>query len=258
MKFYIQTTLTLLIICFIALVTCHKNPTEPKTGTLTGTVLLEGEQDHSGITVALYKLAELDTTILRYNREYPLARRLFGGNVGFFTRRLFGGPISQATEFACPPGVWRNHRFAEVVAESKTNSDGSFKIENISEGLPCEIIECFDINRVETDKHYFNISSIVANISQGEPREINNSAISRGGYNFVALKGGFGWKYIYNVIITKGSNTSLPQLLTDRMTYFTSYTTNINQVFSRQAIQSHQFLSFNLFRPIVLSFNIYH
>ena len=83
MKFYIQTILTLLIICFIAFITCHKNPTAPKTGTLTGTVLLEGEQDHSGITVALYKLAELDTTILRYNREYP--------NVGF--------AISQATEF---------------------------------------------------------------------------------------------------------------------------------------------------------------
>jgi len=30
------------------------------------------------------KLAELDTTILRYNREYP--------NVGFFTRQLLGGP----------------------------------------------------------------------------------------------------------------------------------------------------------------------
>jgi len=72
-----------------------------------GTVLLEGQTDHSGITVALYKLAELDTTILRYNREYP--------NVGF--------PISQATEF--------NHWVGEVVAESKTNSDGSFKIQNI-------------------------------------------------------------------------------------------------------------------------------
>ena len=223
-------------------ISCSKQPTSPETGSITGKVFLEAQTNHSGITVALYKLAELDTTILHYNREYP--------NVGFFTCRVLGRPISQATEFY--------HRLGEVVAESKTNSDGSFKIENISEGLPCEIIECFDINRVETDKHYFNISSIVANISQGEPREINNSAISRGGYNFVALKGGFGWKYIYNVIITKGSNTSLPQLLTDRMTYFTSYTTNINQVFSRQAIQSHQFLSFNLFRPIVLSFNIYH
>ena len=29
------------------------------------------------------KLAELDTTILRYNREYPLARRVFGGTTGW-------------------------------------------------------------------------------------------------------------------------------------------------------------------------------
>ena len=73
-----------------------------RTGSLTGTVYLEAQSNHSGITVALYKLAELDTTILRYNREYP--------NVGF--------PISQVTEF--------DHRVGEVVAESKTSSEGSF------------------------------------------------------------------------------------------------------------------------------------
>jgi len=115
----------LLILLFVY---CSKQSTSPEMVTLTGTVKLEGQQDHSGISVALYKLAELDTTILRYNREYP--------NVGF--------PISQATEF--------DHRLGEMVAESKTNSDGSFNIENIPKGE----------------------------------------------YNFVALKQGFGWKYIYN------------------------------------------------------------
>ena len=99
---------------------CSKSPTTPETGTLTGTVLLEGQTDHSGITVALYKLAELDTTILRYNREYP--------NVGF--------PISQATEFACPPFFGWNHRLSEVVAEANTKKYGSFKIENIFQGSP--------------------------------------------------------------------------------------------------------------------------
>jgi len=57
------------------------------------------------------KLAELDTTILRYNREYPLARRLFGGNAGF--------TISQATEF--------DHRMEKVVTETKKR-DGSLNI----------------------------------------------------------------------------------------------------------------------------------
>ena len=51
MKFKKQVILALLFISFIALVTCHKNPTEPKTGTLTGTVLLEGQTNHSGVTV---------------------------------------------------------------------------------------------------------------------------------------------------------------------------------------------------------------
>ena len=44
------------------------------------------------------KLAELDTTILRYNREYPLAHRFF----------------------------WRDHRLGEVTEEVKTKQDGPF------------------------------------------------------------------------------------------------------------------------------------
>jgi len=110
--------------------------TTPNTGTLTGIVLLEGQTNHGGITVALYKLAELDTTILRYNREYP--------NVGF--------PISQATEFACAPAFWRDHRLGKVIAESKTNPDGSFKIENVPMSLPCEIISGYNISKVKEDK----------------------------------------------------------------------------------------------------------
>ena len=161
---------------FLFAVSCSKSPTDSRTGTLTGTVLLEGQTNHSGITVAFTpldnwreirviqkiqysndvkgkdryilsngasKLAELDTTILRYNREYPLVRRVFGGNVGFFTRRLFGGPISQATEFvytpcfmrACPPGVWRNHLLREVAAEAKTNKYGLLKIDREKERI---------------------------------------------------------------------------------------------------------------------------
>ena len=98
---------TILILLFLY---CSKQPTSPETGSITGKVYLEGQTKHSGITVALYKLAELDTTILRYNREYP--------NVGF--------PISQATEF--------DHRLGEVAAEAKTKKDGSFEIEGVDEG----------------------------------------------------------------------------------------------------------------------------
>jgi len=61
---------TFVLFVLFAVFSCSKSPTDSRSGTLTGTVLLEGQpvcagrQDHSGITVALYKLAELDTTIL--------------------------------------------------------------------------------------------------------------------------------------------------------------------------------------------------
>ena len=139
--------LKIFLISILLLMSCSKQPTSPETGSLTGTVKLEGQTNHSGITVALYQLAELDTTILRYNREYP--------NVGF--------PISQATEF--------EHRLGEVVAEAKTNQDGSFEIDGVEEGT----------------------------------------------YNLVAEKAGFGWKYVYNLLINTGSNTVMNQVRNNSM-----------------------------------------
>ena len=97
-------------ILILQFMSCSKQPTSPETGSLTGAVLLEGQTNHSNITVALYELAELDTAIVGYNQRFP--------NVAF--------PISQVTEF--------DHRFAEVVAETKTKADGTFKIEGIEEG----------------------------------------------------------------------------------------------------------------------------
>ncbi len=44
-------TLKVFILAFLLIVYCSKSPTSPETGTLIGTVYLEGEQDHSGITV---------------------------------------------------------------------------------------------------------------------------------------------------------------------------------------------------------------
>jgi len=52
-SFLVFVTLSSLLLTHFFLV-CQKNPTAPETGTLTGTVLLEGQTDHSGITVALY------------------------------------------------------------------------------------------------------------------------------------------------------------------------------------------------------------
>ena len=65
-KFKIHNFLTLIILLLI--VACS---TEPQTGSLSGTINLEGQQDHSGITVAVYNLAELDQDIVEINEEYP-------------------------------------------------------------------------------------------------------------------------------------------------------------------------------------------
>ena len=48
------------------------SPTETPKGSLTGTVSLEGQSDFSGIAVALYDLAYLDTTIVRINNQYRI------------------------------------------------------------------------------------------------------------------------------------------------------------------------------------------
>ena len=45
--------------------------TSPQSGSLSGTILLDGQTDHSAITVALYELAELDPDIAAINQEYP-------------------------------------------------------------------------------------------------------------------------------------------------------------------------------------------
>lgn len=92
--------------------------TNPQTGSLTGTVKLVNDSgdpdndlvDYSGITVALYEAAALDTVIVRINREFP--------NIGI--------PISQETEF--------DHRLHNPVASTQTDGTGSFKFSKLKTG----------------------------------------------------------------------------------------------------------------------------
>lgn len=122
---------------------CSKSPTDSKGLSLTGSVKLEGETDHSGTTVALYALAELDTMGVRLNKEFPMV----------------GIPISQVTEFACPPAFWRacppafwrDHRLGKPIYQTQTKADGSYKLERTKEGI----------------------------------------------YSLAAKKRGYGWKYLY-------------------------------------------------------------
>ncbi|MDD3533925.1 MAG: carboxypeptidase-like regulatory domain-containing protein, partial [Candidatus Cloacimonetes bacterium] len=92
--------------------------TEPETSSLKGTVLLVNDSgdpandplDHSGVTVALYELASLDTTLVRINAEYP----------------QIGVLISQATDF--------DHRYQTPVATTTSAADGSFELKEIDPG----------------------------------------------------------------------------------------------------------------------------
>ena len=110
-------TLFILIFCVLFVSSCSTS-TKPETGSLSGKVILVNDTgdpaldpiDYSGITVALYNLAYLDTTIVRINNQYP----------------QIGVHINQETEF--------DHRYQQPVAKTITNTDGSFKLTEIISG----------------------------------------------------------------------------------------------------------------------------
>ncbi len=93
----------------LGIISCS-SPTETPKGSLTGTVNLEGLSDHSGITVVLYDLAYLDTTIIRINNQYP----------------QIGVHINQHTEF--------DHRLQSSIKSTETLFDGSFELTKITTG----------------------------------------------------------------------------------------------------------------------------
>jgi hypothetical protein len=130
---------TFYILIIITLSACSSTTEVPK-GSLSGTVHLEDETDHSGIIVAVYDLAELDSDIVSINQEYP--------HIGVI--------ISQHTEF--------DHRLQTHVKYSETDAAGNFEIKKIPTGT----------------------------------------------YNLVAMKAGWGFRYIYEFEIEKGENALTP------------------------------------------------
>ena len=84
--------------------------TSPQSGSLSGTIFLDGQENHSEITVALYDLAELDPDIVAINEEYP--------HIGVI--------INQTTEF--------DHRFTNLTKYTQTDANRNFKIKDIPTG----------------------------------------------------------------------------------------------------------------------------
>jgi parallel beta-helix repeat protein len=64
--------LLLLLISALAILpaSCSENPTEPQEGTLTGVVTMEGQEDHSGITVQLRELNRQTSTAASGNYSF--------------------------------------------------------------------------------------------------------------------------------------------------------------------------------------------
>ena len=132
-----------LFIFFLSIIISCTPSTETSKGSLNGTINLEDENDHSGITVALYDLVTLDPEIVSINNEYP----------------QIGVHISQHTEF--------DHRLQTPIKYTETETDGSFELKKISTGQ----------------------------------------------YNLVIMKDGWGFRYLYNVTISKGDNDLNQQLI---------------------------------------------
>ncbi len=109
----------IILLAMMAFGTSCKPNTKPKFGSVVGTVILANDSgdpandpiDFTGVTVALYELAKLDTTLVRINGEYP----------------QIGVMISQETEF--------DHRSHEPLHVTQSNADGSFEIEEIEPGV---------------------------------------------------------------------------------------------------------------------------
>jgi len=116
-----QRVVVVTSLCLAFLITlCFSScSTKIKTGSLAGSVILVNDTgdpvndpaDFSGVTVAIYELAELDSTLARINTEYPQV----------------GVPISQETEF--------DHRKNNPLKTTVSNPDGSYNINDVDPGV---------------------------------------------------------------------------------------------------------------------------
>jgi len=109
--------LSLIVLIFAFL--CNSCSTKTNKGTISGTVTLfndipdyyiENPMDFSGVTVALYKTAVLDTTLVRINQQYP----------------QIGVQITQETEF--------DHRNFKPLKVTTTDAIGKFSFPSLTPG----------------------------------------------------------------------------------------------------------------------------
>ena len=66
-----KNKILIFILCSLILASLISCTTEPQSGSLSGTIQLQGEADHSGITLAIYQLSTLDPDIVEANQKWP-------------------------------------------------------------------------------------------------------------------------------------------------------------------------------------------
>lgn len=107
----------LFVLLLASLLSCNSS-TSPKVGSLSGVVQLVNDTgdeandplDHSGVTIALYELANLDTIVTNARTAFP--------SVGF--------PIDQNSEF--------DHRLGTCIAETTSDASGAFVLSKVHYG----------------------------------------------------------------------------------------------------------------------------
>ena len=109
-SFIFNLSSLILLTSSLILFSCKDSTSGDNTVTVSGTVYLEDQTDHSGVKVSLYKPVELDTTLVRLNRQYP--------NIGV--------PITQATEF--------DHRNETPLYFTTSTPSGDWSIAKITPG----------------------------------------------------------------------------------------------------------------------------
>ena len=111
----LHATLTILLTLVFA--GCHKT-TEPQASSLSGKVVLENDTgdpslnpvDYSGVSIRLYELAVIDTTLIRVNQRHP----------------QIGMVVNQECAF--------DHRGSTLSKSAVSGPDGSFLIRGIKPG----------------------------------------------------------------------------------------------------------------------------
>lgn len=107
----------IMLLSLLLMISCQTT-TKPKTGSISGSVILvndTGDQaydpnDFSGVSIALYDVAELDTSLVRINNEYP----------------QIGVQICQETEF--------DHRDYNPIKTVSSDETGNFRFDSTPNG----------------------------------------------------------------------------------------------------------------------------